>query len=277
MMMESDQAVSYKDYIAGVFSRAAADYDQVALTFFTHFGRELVQFAGLDSGDAVLDVATGRGAALFPAAEMAGQVTGIDIASGMVEETAKEIERRGINNAEVLQMDVEQLEFADGTFDVVLCALGLMFFPNLDRALAEILRVLKPGGQLVASTFHEVEGSIEDRWTKVAMSFKDYLEPMPDGGGNTQALGEKEAIQTTLSEAGFVDQRITAVSGVFEFEDETDWWRWLWSMGNRGFLERLDSAVHDDYRRQMGALFFDEDGRPLPATWHLLLFRANRE
>ena len=79
-----------------------------------------------------------------------------------------------------------------------------------------------------------------------------------------------------LSSAGFVDETVTPVEEVFEFEDEADWWRWLWSMGTRSFLERLDPAMHDDYRRQMGALFFDDDGRPLDVTWRLLFSRARK-
>src|SRR5688500_2176491 len=83
-------------------------------------GRRLVEGVGVSAGDAVLDVATGRGAVLFPAAERVGpggSVVGIDLAVGMVERTRAEIERRGVANASVRQMDAERLDFADGSFD----------------------------------------------------------------------------------------------------------------------------------------------------------------
>ena len=52
-------------------------------------------------------------------------------------------------------MDAEQLDFADGSFDVVLCGFGIMFFPDQNRALSEFRRVLKPGGTLAVSTWKE--------------------------------------------------------------------------------------------------------------------------
>ena len=79
---ESSDAVQTKLEIAGVFGRAAPIYDRIGPRFFAHFGRRLVELAEVPSGARVLDVATGRGAALFAAAEAVGRhghVTGIDL------------------------------------------------------------------------------------------------------------------------------------------------------------------------------------------------------
>jgi len=121
--------------------------------FFLSIGRKLVAFADISPHHYVLDVAAGRGANLFPAASIAGErgnVIGIDLAVQMVRETAAEIKKCGLRNAQMLQMDAEQLEFSDASFDRVLCGFALFFFPQLDRALAQVLRVLKPGGVFAA-------------------------------------------------------------------------------------------------------------------------------
>src|SRR5512140_3367880 len=100
--------------IIGVFSRAAPTYDRIGPRFFAHFGRVLVERAQLTPGAAVLDVAAGRGAVLFPAAQQVGtggRVIGIDLSAEMVRETAAEIRNSGWQHVEMRQMDAEQLDF----------------------------------------------------------------------------------------------------------------------------------------------------------------------
>src|SRR5215218_6665184 len=83
-----------KEQAAGAWSRAASNYSRVGPPFFQYFGRELVDFARVPPGAKVLDVATGRGAVLYPAAEKVGrrgEVIGIDYSQGMVEETNTEL------------------------------------------------------------------------------------------------------------------------------------------------------------------------------------------
>ncbi len=137
-----------------LFNGLAAGYD-AGLGNFAYFGRRLVDYVGVRPGDRVLDVATGRGAVLFPAAERvgdSGEVVGIDLAEQMIEATATEATRRGVA-AQVRVMDAEALEFPDSTFDRVLCGFGIMFFPELGRALGEFRGVLTPGGRLGVPTW----------------------------------------------------------------------------------------------------------------------------
>src|SRR5687767_12336015 len=124
-MMESN-AVNKKDILQGVFTRSASSYERIR--YFHIFGRWLVETAQIPEGARVLDVACGRGAALFPAAERVGpggQVIGIDLADGMARETGMEIQRRGLDQAQARQMDAEHLTFPDSTFDFVLCGFAL--------------------------------------------------------------------------------------------------------------------------------------------------------
>ena len=148
----TDESHPTKEFWTGVYGRGAETYGQVS--FFSHWGRRLVALAQIESGATVLDVATGRGANLFPAAELVGprgQVIGIDLAEPMVRGTAADIDRRGLKNAEVRRMDAEKLEFPNAFFDCVTCGFALFFLPRVDRALTECARVLKPRGKIAVS------------------------------------------------------------------------------------------------------------------------------
>lgn len=136
-------AETRKAQFRAVFDRRAPEYD-AGPGCFAHFGERLVAAAALAPGQRVLDVATGRGALLFPAAEtagMGGMVVGVDLAGAMVRAVRDEALRRGLR-ATFQIMDAEVLAVPDGLFDRVLCGFGLMFFPQPDRALAEARRVL---------------------------------------------------------------------------------------------------------------------------------------
>ena len=140
-----------KRLVAALYTQVASDYAELGPPLFAHAGRRLVEIAGVAPADRVLDVATGRGAVLFPAAERigpTGQVIGIDLAEGMVAQTVGAIEKCGLSNPAVRQMDAEALGFAPASFDRVLCSFAVFFFPDLSRALSEMLRVLRPGGRI---------------------------------------------------------------------------------------------------------------------------------
>jgi ubiquinone/menaquinone biosynthesis C-methylase UbiE len=118
----------------------------------------LLEVAALRPGERVLDVACGTGLVSFPAAAavgVSGAVLGTDLSERMVEIAATVAAARGVEHARFLRMDAETLDLPDGSFDVALCALGLMYVPDPDRALAEMVRVLVPGGRAVAAVWGE--------------------------------------------------------------------------------------------------------------------------
>lgn len=248
MSQNPSEREAAKQRTAGIFDRVAPTYDRVGPRIFTHFGRALVQAARIAPGTAVLDVATGRGAALFPAAEAAGPsgtVVGIDLAPGMVEQTAREIAARGLAQAQVRQMDAEQLDFPAAAFDRVLCGLGLFFFPHLPQALAEFRRVCKPGGWVAVSTW----GQGDDRWNWIGDVVRSIMPPAPAASAQTPEEAPAPVFDTPagmtdiLHKAGFTDVQVTA--GAFEavYADGEEWWQTLWSHWARGMLEQVEKSV----------------------------------
>jgi ubiquinone/menaquinone biosynthesis C-methylase UbiE len=112
----------------------------------------LLQLAALRPGERVLDVACGTGLVTLRAADAVGDsgfVAASDISGEMVAAVAAAAEARGLV-ADFRRMDAEALEHADGSFDAVLCALGLMYVAEPPNALREMRRVLRPGGRAAA-------------------------------------------------------------------------------------------------------------------------------
>src|SRR5918993_1501694 len=109
----------------------------------------LIQHARLEPGLRVLELACGTG---DPALEIArrvgptGHVTATDLSPQMVDECRKNAAAAGIDNMDVAVADAEKLQFGPASFDRVTSRLGVMYFVDVQRALAEIKRVLVPGG-----------------------------------------------------------------------------------------------------------------------------------
>jgi ubiquinone/menaquinone biosynthesis C-methylase UbiE len=230
--------------IVGVFSRAAATYDRIGPRFFAHFGQWLVEQAHLTPGAEVLDVAAGRGAVLFPAAQQvgpSGHVRGTDLSADMVRETLADIHRAGWQQVTMQQMDAEQLDFPAAVFDRVLCGFAVMFFPQPHRALHEFFRVLKPGGRVGLTTWAE-ESFLPWCQRELTACLPPPGPPAASGSAaprfNTPAL-----LEGALQQAGFVDIHISVDETEFIYPQEEDWWASLWSHASRRQLERLEAPV----------------------------------
>lgn len=104
----------------------------------------------------ILDVATGTADLALEAARQLNpeKITGLDISSQMLEIGRAKIRKKGLGKLIELQKgDCENLPFEDNTFDAITVAFGVRNFENLERGLAEMLRVLKQGGKLVVLEF----------------------------------------------------------------------------------------------------------------------------
>ncbi len=228
-----------KRHVAAAYDRLALDYDRIGPRLFSYFGQHLVEFAPVRPGATVLDVAAGRGAVLFPAAARVGEqgrVIGIDLADGMVQHTAAELHHRGLRQAEMRQMDAEQLQFADRSFDVVLCGFSLHHFPRPARALAEFYRVLRPGGTVAVTTWAERPALVA--WLRGALKpYEDVARFI------TSAFDTPDDLAAALRQAGLIEVRVALEAADFVYADEEEWWVSNWAFLQREALDRLAPAV----------------------------------
>ena len=137
---------------------AAEDYEPLWQDQLADARRALLDLASARPGQQVLDVACGTGLVALAVAQAvgpAGSVLGTDLSGAMVAAAARRAQDRGLAQARFLRMDAEALALADGSFDLVLCALGLMYVPDPAQALREMHRVLRPGGRLALAVWGE--------------------------------------------------------------------------------------------------------------------------
>jgi SAM-dependent methyltransferase len=111
-------------------------------------------FAAIKLGDSVLDLGSGAGNDCFVARSIVGEngkVTGIDFTEAMIEKAKINLEKTGFKNIEFVQGDIEDMPLSGNCFDVVISNCVLNLVPDKNRAFAEIMRILKPGGHFCVS------------------------------------------------------------------------------------------------------------------------------
>jgi ubiquinone/menaquinone biosynthesis C-methylase UbiE len=137
---------------------AASDYEPLWRTQLASAHMRVLACASLAPGQRVLDVACGTGLIALAAAEAVGplgEVVGADLSAQMVEALRQRARERGLANVHCVRMDAENLALPGASFDVALCALGLMFVPDPEQAVREMRRILRPGGRAVIAVWGE--------------------------------------------------------------------------------------------------------------------------
>lgn len=149
-----------KEQVSTMFNRIAPYYDflnrLLSLGIDTTWRKKAIQNIKSDQPQVILDVATGTADVAMETARQLQpeKIIGIDISSQMLDIGRRKIKKDGLDTIISLQEgDSENLPFADNTFDAVTVAFGVRNFENLEKGLAEMNRVLKPGGKLVVLEF----------------------------------------------------------------------------------------------------------------------------
>lgn len=235
-----------KSEIVGVYDRAASLYGHVGIEMFTYYANLLVDRLNIPAGARVLDVATGRGALLFAAAEKvgdSGHVLGIDLAPNMISRTAAEIKARGIRQADVKLMDADDVSFPRYSFDYILCGFALHFL-NYPHLLVRFCDMLKPGGKIATThpyvPTHDIENFERWKWLfeLTREVFPTDFQP-PASWIAPNRLNSPDLIETALREAGFKNISVTKEETTLYFANENDWWDWEWSQGSRFWVEGM--------------------------------------
>ena len=130
------------------FERQGEIYATMAQVQDTKGHQAIVQACGTDASQRVLDVACGPGFLTRQFASVAGEVVGIDVTNKFLTMAAAAAKKDGLSNLSFQQGDVNELPFEAASFDIVCCRAAFHHFPQPERVLSEMSRVLKPGGTI---------------------------------------------------------------------------------------------------------------------------------
>lgn len=210
----------------------------------------LLAKSNIREGSRVLDISCGTGLVTFPIADIVGKegkITAIDLSEGMIERARKEAGKRGYDLIDFKQMDAESLDLPDDSFDIAVNSLGLMYYPNPDQALAEMYRVLAPGGTASALVWGQRKAC---GWAEIF--------PIVDRRVKTDVcplffqLGTGQQLHYVFKKAGFEDLTTDRfeVSLNYETEEEAIVAAFLGgavALAYRKFNDTVKKEVHEEY------------------------------
>jgi ubiquinone/menaquinone biosynthesis C-methylase UbiE len=186
----------------------AGDFGEIA-KYAAKEGERFVARLNLKPGQRVLDVACGTGNTAIPAARTGADVTGVDIATNLIEQARQRAAGENLS-AKFQEGDAEDLPFVNGEFDVVITMFGAMFAPRPERTAAELLRVCKPGG-LVAMANWTPEGFIGKTFRATAQ-----LAPPPPGVLPPVLWGDENVVKQRFS-SGVADLKTRKYNVNFKY------------------------------------------------------------
>jgi len=169
----------------------------------------ILEAAQLRPGMRVLDLASGVGdPALSIAAAVgpSGRVTASDMGPGMISLAEELARKKGLPNIEFREANAESLPFADASYDVLTCRFGIMFFPDLGKALRECFRVLKPGARAAFVAWGKKEQPFFAATAGILLKHVPVPPPPPDPDApNITMFGQSNRLRHALEAAGFIN------------------------------------------------------------------------
>ncbi|MGH9271981.1 MAG: class I SAM-dependent methyltransferase [Ilumatobacteraceae bacterium] len=261
-------------------STVAADWDGVAAAWdaivdeveehTAEPANALITRLAVQPGDRVLELAAGPGtlgATWVRLVGPTGSVVLSDVAPAMVEVARRR--NAAFDNVTVDVLDASAIDRPDASAEAVACRMGLMFTPDPAAALAEIHRVLVPGGRFAALTWAALEHNPWMACVGMAAMINGIGSGPPIGPGGIFSLGDPTHLATLTTGAGFADVEVDALPVVFRSGSMDEHVARVASLA--GPLARLLAAASDEQRAgvrrsaaELAAGFVTDDGVVLP-------------
>ncbi|WP_372638994.1 class I SAM-dependent methyltransferase [Fodinibius sp.] len=231
--------------------------------------KRLLEKANLQKGEKVLDISCGTGLVTFPIAETVGpegSVTGIDLSEGMIEKAASLADKDSVSNVSFQRMDAEKLDLPDDSFNIAINSLGLMYYPDPDKAIRETYRVVKPKGRAAALVWGRRK---ECGWTDIFPIVDRRVES--DVCPLFFQLGTGETLQKTFRKAGFTDIVSERFDMKLHFDSDEQaviaaFLGGAVALAYRKFDEQTKEEAHAEYLESIGS-YRDETGYDIPGEF----------
>ena len=211
-------AVKYKATTRQQWQDAAEAWNAWGRFLATWLGpatEAMLDMAKVGPGSFVLDVAAGAGQQTLIAAQRAGpsgRVLATDISPDILDYALENARIQGLHNVETLEADGESLDVAPESFDAAISRVGLIYFPDQHRALANIIRSLRPGGRFAAIVYSTPENNGFISKPVSIIRERAQLPPPAAGQPGPFSLGPPGTLSNVLEQAGFRDIEEEVVS-----------------------------------------------------------------
>jgi ubiquinone/menaquinone biosynthesis C-methylase UbiE len=254
----------------------ATGYDQMFARVTQAFIPVLLDAARIARGQGILDVATGTGAAARAARDRTGPSG--EVIAGDISATMLDVARRNPENAGIKfdQFDGHKLPYPDARFDRVICQLGLAFFDDPSRGLAEFRRVLKPGGRATAIVNSTPERSL---FTRIGTVIGQHLPERAEQLNRYASIRTVERLRDLFAGATFFDVEVAAETRPFSFASFDDYFAGTEAGAGISGQEyvKLPDATRKAVRETMRLSFPDGGGsRPFVVDMELLVGAGNK-
>ena len=255
------------------FAAGWEKWDDVVQATQGPVGEAIVASLDVTDDQVHLDVASGTGEPGLSVAARAprGRVVLTDLSPAMLAAARRRATALGLTNVETLECPADELPYPDDSFDSVSCRFGFMFFPDIPRAVAELTRVLKPGGRLCTAVWAEASAN---RWATIAgeaIATEVEMPPAPAGAPGMFRCAEPGVISAELRSAGLSEVREWDVPIVLAPDSPEMYWQLVTEC--TAAIVAVLSTVSDDVRRRIAAVAIDTvssysgpDGVRLPGT-----------
>lgn len=251
--MSTFNAVEYKQTTEQQWQDAAEAWHRWGPTLAAWLGPAtdtMLDMARIGVGEHVLDVAAGAGQQTLDVARRvgpSGYVLATDIAANLLAFAAGEVQRSGATNVACRRMDGEHLEVKDASFDAVISRVGLIYFPDRTRALAEMYRALKTGGRVAAMVYSTPDRNQFFSTPVAIIRRRANLGPPVPGQPGPFCLGGPGVLENALASAGFRDVEVKAIPAPLKLASSRECVRF--ERDSFGALHQMLSGL-DDVGRQ---------------------------
>jgi SAM-dependent methyltransferase len=191
-------------------------------------------------------------------------VIGVDLAEKLLQLARAKATQRGLTNVEFQTGDLTNLRFADGAFDAVVCVFGIFFVPDMESALRELRRVLRPGGRMAITTWGP--RLFEPLNTPFWNSVRSVRPDLYKGFNPWDRICEPEALRSLLASAGLQDIQIVAETDTQPVNSFEEWWAIILGSGYRGTVDQLSTAERERVESQNSDFMRAEQIRSVEAN-----------
>jgi SAM-dependent methyltransferase len=229
---------------------ATADYfDAPSNEFWSRYGQRTVNRLQLRAGASVLDVACGPGASALSAAEAVGptgRVLAVDLAERLLELGRTKAKERGLYNIEFRNGEMTSLGLPSESLDAVICVFGIFFVPDMESLVAELWRMIRPGGQLAVTTwgpeiFEPMESAFHEA---VGLERPDLVSDFRPW----DRITDVSAVEKLLADGGATNIDVVAEEGQQLLTEPESWWSVVLGSGGRSDIEAMGPEAADRVR-----------------------------